>query len=123
MADVEDGNITKATWILEGSNPRSSLMVARSIVKPEEGKVPVRLVNLRGEPATVYQGTTLAVLEQVEEPISVSTIQEDKNEADPSSELKSTLWKLVSESDVPLTPTEQRAIVYPSGRIFRYFCQ
>ena len=110
MADVEDGNITKGTWILESSNPRPTLMVARSIVKPEEGKVPVRLLNPRGEPATVYQGTTLAVLEQVEEPISVSTIQEDKSEADPSSELKSTLWKLVSESDVPLTPTEQEQL-------------
>ena len=66
--------------------------------------------NPRSELATVYQGTTLAMLEQVEEPISVSTIQEDKNEADPLSELKSTLWKLVSESDVPLTPTEQEQL-------------
>ena len=35
MADVEDGNVTKGTWILESSNPRPSLMVARSIVKLE----------------------------------------------------------------------------------------
>ena len=49
MAVVENGNITKGTWILESSNLGPSLMVARSIVKPEEGKVPGRLLNPRGE--------------------------------------------------------------------------
>ena len=62
--DVSNGN-----WILEGEHREKVLvMVARAIVCPSQGRLPVRILNPGSEPAVVYKGTRIARPELVETP-------------------------------------------------------
>ena len=66
MATVQ-GQSCIGPWLLEGvSKGRLPVVVARALVEPKAGCVPVRLVNPRSEPMTIYQNTTLATLEKPE---------------------------------------------------------
>lgn len=49
---------------------KHSVMVAKSVVNPQGGVVPVRMINLESTPITVYKGTTAAQCEPVEEVVS-----------------------------------------------------
>ena len=46
MGRVPD-SINERTWIVEGQVKRSPVLVARAVVKPQNGRVPVRLLNTR----------------------------------------------------------------------------
>ena len=110
MADVADVCGSSGTWILETATARSSAMVARPVVQPSEGKVPVRLLNPRDKATTVYQGTTLDTLERIDDPTTLNVVQESNGEHGISSDLESALWNLVCESDVPLSDMEQQQL-------------
>ena len=40
--------------------------VARALIEPTDTTVPVRLLNTKASPVTVYEGSTLATLEEVD---------------------------------------------------------
>ena len=103
-------DIPSMTWILEGAAKRNSVMVARAIVKPEEGKVPIRLLNPRDVPVTVYQGATIATLERVDVSESINAVLESERATPVSAEMVNTLWNLVCESDVPLSNEEKEQL-------------
>lgn len=57
------------TGIVEASEcfvNRSGLMVAKALVSPETGTVPIRIMNLGGEPILVHKNTVAAIYEPVE---------------------------------------------------------
>ena len=45
----------------EGFEERSNLLLARTLVVPDNGCLPVRLANLTESPVTVYKGTNVAI--------------------------------------------------------------
>ena len=105
MADVTTPH--GRTWMLEGTTKRSSVKVARAIVRPDYGQIPVRLLNPRDKPSTIYAGTVLARLEEVDEPESVNAVIEKREATGKPAELETTLWNLACNVDVPLSAAEQ----------------
>ena len=56
-------------WMVEETtDKRSPIMVARAIVEPRGGEVPVRLLNPTDQPVTLHKGTQIATLDMVEAP-------------------------------------------------------
>ena len=68
MAEVEGHQELSGIWLLEESVKKCSpAAVARALVRVNAGHVPVRLVNVRSEPVTLYKGLKIATIEQVED--------------------------------------------------------
>ena len=69
MASVEESGV-QGTWLLEESTrKRPPVSVARAPVQVVSNQVPVRLLNARSEPVTVYAGMEIATLEQADVPV------------------------------------------------------
>ena len=78
-----------STGILEGNVnfvDRSGLLIARALVCPEFGTVPLRIMNLNQEPVTLYKNTVAAVYEPVEirKQENVNTLGKDNAPIDES---------------------------------------
>lgn len=70
------GQINKCAAILEPTNTfveKQGLMIARSLVDPSKGIVPLRILNLQDEPCKIYKNTVTATCE----PVHNSDIQEN----------------------------------------------
>ena len=39
------------------------MLIARAVVTPWQGKIPVRVLNVKAEPLTIYKGTRIATAE------------------------------------------------------------
>ena len=75
------GGVAGKTWILKTTNSRRfAVAVACAIVHPNEGKVPVHLLNPRDEAVTVPNGVAIAVMQELEEPIFGANVAIDCNE-------------------------------------------
>ena len=60
-------SINGGSWLVEGNwDNRLPAAVARALVEPRSGKVPIRLLNVRAETVTVRAGSEIATLEPVE---------------------------------------------------------
>ena len=67
-----DMNCT-GTWLVEDRVPKKlPILVARAIVAPQNGKFPVRVLNLTLEPITVYKGTRIATSEPMEHTVEAN---------------------------------------------------
>ena len=56
---------------------------------------------------TIYAGTVLARLEEVDEPESVNVVLEKREATGIPAEMETTLWSLACNADVPLSAAEQ----------------
>ena len=57
-------HINTGVWIVENdTQSRPAAMVAKAIVKPQNGSIPIRLMNLREETIVVSKGSTIAKME------------------------------------------------------------
>ena len=83
-------------------------MVARAVVTPGVS-VPVRVMNPTDQPVTLYKGTKIAHLSEVEavsdDSVLVSSIQQSKGV---STELETALWTLAEQASLP--PGEQEKL-------------
>ena len=86
---------TVMTWLVEAVAEERPVEVARALVSPEDGQVPVRLLNTQSDPIKLSKGRTIAVLEpvapeQLQEPIAAvekkPLVSEEKRER---------LWEMV----------------------------
>ena len=72
------GNIDKecrGTWLVEDRlSKKQSILVARALVTPQQGRVPIRVLNLNPKPLTVYKGTKIAKGESVGLDISAISV-------------------------------------------------
>ena len=67
MAEVEGRQELPGIWLLEEAVKKCPpAAVARALVRVTAGHVPVRLVNVRSKPVTLYKGLKIATIEQVE---------------------------------------------------------
>ncbi|XP_061184899.1 uncharacterized protein LOC133192908 [Saccostrea echinata] len=78
------GHVNKCAAILEPTNTfveKQGLMIARSLVHPSQGIVPLRILNLQDEPCKIYKNTVTATCE----PVNNSDIQEKPTTVTPTS--------------------------------------
>jgi len=55
------------TWLVEDRvSKKLPILVARAVVAPQNGKFPIRVLNLNSELITVYKGTRIATSEPME---------------------------------------------------------
>ena len=86
-----------STWILE-SNPtgRNAVLVARTLVKPVQREVPIRLLNSRNDQITVKKGTVVAQMEPLTEDVSSSVaVVRERHPEDIPEEKREMLWEIV----------------------------
>lgn len=86
------------TWLVESQplEDRSCVVVARAVVAPEGGHIPVRILNPRNEPVTLRKGEKIAQMEPLLEEVAVpSTTIQKPAETEVEQE---TLWQLVTHS-------------------------
>lgn len=77
------GHISKSPNVLEPTQhfvEKQGLLIARSLVDPAKGVVPLRVLNLQNEPCKIYKNTIAATCEPVNE-LDIQ-VQEMSNETD-----------------------------------------
>ena len=105
---------TTSTWLVEpNSGDRSAAMVARAVVNPGAGEIPIRILNLRLETVMVQKGTPIAVMEPLPEEnidcVSASSIQRDSSQ-DISEEKQRQLWQIVLDVRDKTSAKEQQQL-------------
>ena len=89
----------EGTFILESSASRAGALVACALVSPEQGRVPVSLLNPRDESITVKAGTAIATLEMAEIPETLTPfVTSVATGANATQEQESMVRQLVEES-------------------------
>ena len=109
LADTGDFIQEDHPYMLEGvESSTSNVMVARAVVTPGVS-VPVRVMNPTDQPVTLYKGTKIAHLSEVEavsdDSVLISSIQQSKGV---STELETALWTLAEQASLP--PVEQEKL-------------
>ena len=104
---------TKGVWLLEGSIKESlPVTVARTLVEPTNTRIPMRVVNPLEEPITVYSGTVLGTLVEVDTPtINVDAVSPGDLNQTVDQVKQEQLWNLVQESGAELNQG-QREVFY-----------
>lgn len=106
-------SVSGGSWLVENSlGNKGSIVVARALITPQDGCIPVRLVNLSSRPSIVYKGSTIGRLEVIDE-VVVRTVNQQNavrghNVADNK---KSALWDAVS-GNVELNRMEQEQLYH-----------
>ena len=106
-------SVSGGSWLVENSlGNKGSIVVARALITPQDGCIPVRLVNLSSRPSIVYKGSTIGRLEVIDE-VVVHTVNQQNavrghNVADNK---KSALWDAVS-GNVELNRMEQEQLYH-----------
>ena len=107
---------TTSTWLVEPNiSDRNAVFVARGMVNPGGGKIPVRVLNPRSESVTVQRGVQIAVMEplQTEEvdlaSTSVSSVEQTTG-LEVSEEKRKQLWQIVLDIGDKLSVEEQEQL-------------
>eukprot|EP00731_Ephydatia_muelleri_P025917 Em0018g17a len=106
-------SVSGRSWLVENSlGNKGSIVVARALITPQDGCIPVRLINLSSRPSIVYKGSTIGRLEVIDE-VVVRTVNQQNavrghNVADNK---KSALWDAVS-GNVELNRMEQEQLYH-----------
>ena len=110
-------------WVLEGEQRvKLPIMMARAVVRPVEGRMPVRILNLGTETVTIYSGTRIAHLERIEEASILhlsptTTAAESEQPEENVSGGGDKLWEMVEENK-SLDPT-QKGYLYQLLRLYK----
>ena len=108
---VSSATADGGSWLLEPiTTTRLPIQAARALVTPANGRVPVRIVNVRTEAMTVFKGTKLACLETFNSS-QVCSIEETSNLPQAkmnnvSVEKQQLLWQMVCDAEGDLTEAE-----------------
>ena len=96
--------------VLEAMETKVTIMAARTLVHPTTNTIPVRLLNLSGEAVTLYEGTKIATIEEVDDSVALISSVSTSNQSNCSSDLQTALWNIVSRSDTELDETQEQAL-------------
>ena len=92
--------LTEGDWLTESNmSVDSPVAVARAIVHPKGGQIPVRILNTSKEAVTLYKGTKLGILEK---PLEVATASVTRANA-----AKNVIEEMVSTCSEELTVAER----------------
>ena len=100
LANVGDLAQSNQTYVLEDMDMlNSDVMVAHAVIIPGES-IPIRVMNPTNQPVTLYRGTRIAQLVEIEEvedsPVMVSSVQHGTV----SPELEEALWLLAEKASL-----------------------
>jgi len=97
-------------WIVENQLVKKPpVFVARAIVAPQNGHIPMRILNLEHHPVTVYKGTKVAIAEAIDPYSEVSTVGETNNlECTTGKEWEETLQCILGKMPDSLTDHQLR---------------
>ena len=102
----------EGVWLVEGTvSGASQLAVARALVQPTSTTIPVCILNTSDEPATLYTGAVIAVLEPIELPAEVDAVVDTTPEV--SDDKREMLWQLVQECGAELSAGERDIFYTP----------
>ena len=92
----------EGVWLVERNvSGASQLAVARALVQPTSTTIPVCILNTSDEPATLYTGAVIAVLEPIEPPAEVDAVVDTTPEI--SNDKREMLWQLVQDILLSIT--------------------
>ena len=102
------GKGVEGAWLVEEALGKNlPLAVARALVEPKSKTVPLCVLNMSGDPVTVYAGMVLATLQAVDTPtLEVGAVTKDKPR-EVEAEKQEILWDLVQNSGVDLSSGEK----------------
>ena len=104
--------VNEGSWIVVSEwSDRPPAAVARALVTPKWGKVPVRLLNPREESVTVGAGAAIATLELIEQPSDSVVANIDVEQSDVI-EKESLIQKLVDERANDLGDKQREAFLH-----------
>ena len=100
LVELSDLTQSNQTYILEERNMQNEgIMVSRAVVTSGES-VPVRVMNPTNQPVTLYKGTRIAELTEIEEIDDSSTRVASVQQGTVSSELEEGLWMLAEQASI-----------------------
>jgi len=68
-------NICDGTWLIKDHlSKKPQVLIARAVVTPQQGRIPIRVLNLKAEPLTVYKDTKVAKAELLENDIEAACV-------------------------------------------------
>ena len=105
---------TKGVWLLEGSIKTSlPVAVAHTLVEPTNTGIPMHVVNPSEEPITMYSGTVLGTLVEVDTPtIDVDAVSAGDLNPTVDQVKREQLWNLVQESGAELSQGQQEVFYH-----------
>ena len=74
MVKVPVESFALFTWLVESVSGKRPVDVARALVVPTDGKIPIRLLNSRNELIKLAKGRTIAVMESLPDELLPETI-------------------------------------------------
>ena len=104
------------TWLTEGlpGQGRTAALLARAVVKPTSGEIPVRLLNSRSEPVVIQRGAVIGKMDVLEEDsISVTSSEAPTAETDteqPTQEQKESLWRMAEAAGDQLSDEHKESL-------------
>ena len=98
------------TWIVErNTEERVAGIVARAVVSPKDRNTPIRLCNPGDKRITIKKGTTIAMMEPLENDSQVVASLEEQKGVDVCSEKKRTmLWEIADSTRGHLTESKNK---------------
>ena len=83
------------------------LAVARALVEPKSTSLPLSILNTSVVPITLYAGSTIATMSQIDPPSEVSQVDESRS-PQVSEEKQQLAWQLAQSSCIELEPGERQ---------------
>ena len=86
--------------------------MARALVVPTDGRIPIRLLNSRNELIKLAKGRTIAVMESLPDELLPETICAVGDKSEVTDEKKKQLWQMVLETENMLTDEERQQMYH-----------
>jgi len=84
-------------WMVEDKPTKKHLiLIARAIVAPKKGQVPLRIINLDCKPTTIYKGTKVASAEDISNIMEILSVDETNDSCYTDQEWKKVLDDVLS---------------------------
>ena len=107
-------------WLLEALPLKDTVMVATTIVTPHNDghntTVPLQLANLSGEVVTIYKGSRIGQITQLDDSIKIASVSQNLTTScltsipEASPQKQELLWKMVTDSGDKLTSAQQKTL-------------
>ena len=105
--DTEVGGV----WLVEAAEKEMPVVVARGLVEPSSTVVPVCVMNTSDQPATLYAGSTIGKLVDVDPPAEVGAVNTSTEAPEVDEKKCKKLQQLVQDSCTELTPGEKNTFL------------
>jgi len=120
QAAITDPINISGDWLLEALPLKDTVMVTTTIVTPHNDghntTVPLQLANLSGQVVTIYKGSKIGQITQLDGSIKIAGVSQNLSTSsltsipEASLQKQELLWKMVTDSGDKLTNTQQKTL-------------